>query len=269
MMNLRRWIGPLLDVGMLQSLVFRLRAAGLHFLLSGVIVAAAGTVVFLGWYPLPFNAIAGVASIFWLLICVDLMLGPLLTLAVYAPHKPARVRGRDVAVIATFQVVAFAYGLSVMHAARPVYLVHEVDRLHVLTASDITPAETEPSQGVAPDVPTFGVRLVGVRDPRDGAEKLDAIEQALAGRDTFARPDWWTSVNEEYRSKHGKKVLDVLAVAAQYPALRQPLNDCLKKSRINADEMAMLPLLFNGQEWWVILDRVSWSPMRCLPIAIP
>ena len=109
----------------------RFRAAGVHLGLSALVALLAGAVVFGLWYPYPYRVISGGQSLFWLVVTVDLVLGPLLTWIVFDRRKPRAELVRDVSVIALLQLSALVYGLVSVYQARPVYLVHEVDRFRV------------------------------------------------------------------------------------------------------------------------------------------
>ena len=54
----------------------RLAAAGLHLLASAAVAAAMALLIFRLWYPPPFNVIAGGATLFMLIVSVDVVLGP-------------------------------------------------------------------------------------------------------------------------------------------------------------------------------------------------
>ena len=70
-----------------------------------------------------------------LLIGVDVVLGPLITLIIFDPEKP-RLK-YDLAVIAVLQFAALAYGSYVMFEARPVYNVFVGDRFETVAANAI------------------------------------------------------------------------------------------------------------------------------------
>ena len=71
----------------------------------------------------------------FVLIGVDLVLGPLLTLIVYKEGK--RGLKFDLAFIASVQLVALFYGAGTLHAERPTYLVFAVDRITLVSHKSI------------------------------------------------------------------------------------------------------------------------------------
>lgn len=90
----------------------RWKAAGIHLSANAVIGALALALIFLVWYPQPYSQAAGAGTLALLLLGVDLVLGPLLTLVVYrAGKKGLRF---DLTLIVLMQLGAFAYGMHVV-----------------------------------------------------------------------------------------------------------------------------------------------------------
>ena len=98
------------------------------------------------WYPRPYFHAAGGQTLLLLLIGVDVVVGPLLTLIVFDPRKK-RLKF-DLAVIAVLQVAALAYGGydHVRRAAR-VYVAFVGDRFELVAANAIDAARS--GQGAA------------------------------------------------------------------------------------------------------------------------
>ena len=168
----------------------RSKAAGFHLLLSATVALLAAACVFFLWFPYPYREISGGRSLFTLVVIVDIVLGPLLTWVVFDVRKPRSELVRDLAVIALIQVAALAYGLFSVYEARPVFLVHEVDRFVVISAADVDPVDLPKALPEFQHLPFFGVKLIGVRDSKDGAERLRSPELAITGKDRSMRPEY-------------------------------------------------------------------------------
>ena len=119
----------------------RLGAAGIHLGISLAIAALAALLVFGLWYPYPYREISGGRELFLLVVSVDVILGPLITLAVFNRAKPWMELRRDLAVVALIQLAALGYGLWTVSVARPVHLVFEIDRFRVVHAIDVDEAQ--------------------------------------------------------------------------------------------------------------------------------
>src|SRR4029078_12975478 len=104
----------------------RWKAAGIHLSISLLIGLIVGALLFGVWYPPPYFHAAGADQLVLLLVSVDIVLGPLLTLVVFKSGKWGLKF--DLTLIAVMQTIALVYGLSVVLRSRPVFLVAAVDR---------------------------------------------------------------------------------------------------------------------------------------------
>ena len=66
----------------------RVRASAAHFLFSAVLAAICVALVYLLWYPAPLGSMSGVSDLVVLMLGVDVVLGPLVTLVVFNTRKP-------------------------------------------------------------------------------------------------------------------------------------------------------------------------------------
>ena len=76
-----------------------------------------------------------------IVVLVDLVAGPTLTLIVSNPAKPRRELARDIAIIVTVQLAALVYGTATLWSGRPLYYTFSANRLELVQASDIDKAE--------------------------------------------------------------------------------------------------------------------------------
>ena len=139
----------------------RLTAAGIHLALSLAIAALAAILVFLVWYPGPFRELAGGRGLFVLLISVDVVLGPLLTLAVFDRKKSRRHLRLDLAMIGVLQLAALVYGMHTVFIVRPVAMVFEVDRMRLVVADDVAIDELPRALPAYRSLPLTGPMLLG------------------------------------------------------------------------------------------------------------
>jgi hypothetical protein len=119
----------------------RWQAAPIHLLISAVIATLVVGTMLLVWYPQPYFLAAGGITLVLLLVGVDVVLGPLLTLIVFDPKKKSLKI--DLAIIAALQLAALAYGGWTMFSARPVYVAFAGDRFHLVAANEISPADLD------------------------------------------------------------------------------------------------------------------------------
>jgi len=100
-------------------------AAGIHLLCSVFVALLASVLVFGMWYPFPFRELSGGRELFLLVVVVDVICGPILTLVLFCPKKPRAELWRDLGLVAFIQLGALFYGLGAVREARPLFLVHE------------------------------------------------------------------------------------------------------------------------------------------------
>jgi hypothetical protein len=102
----------------------------IHFAISGLLVVTLAAAVYLIWYPSPYLEHDGARDILRIVILVDVVLGPLLTLVLFRRGKKGAAR--DVGIVATLQLVAFVYGAGLIMIYRPAFLVYADDSFYVV-----------------------------------------------------------------------------------------------------------------------------------------
>jgi hypothetical protein len=232
----------------------RLRAAGIHLSISLLVAAAAAALVFGLWYPYPYREISGGRELFLLLVSVDVVMGPLLTLAVFSRTKPKGELRRDLTVIALLQLAALGYGLWTVFSARPVHLAFEIDRFRVVHAVDVPPELLARAPAGIDAQPWTGPTLLAVRPFRNEQEKMQATLVALQGVALSARPDLWQPYDAARPA--------VLAAAKPVSELRSRLSSesaridqAVLDSGRSANALVYLPLAGRKSFWTVLLDR--------------
>lgn len=176
----------------------RSHAFVLHFvgsLLSGVLALC---LVFGVWYAVPLHIATGVTEIFLLIIAVDVILGPLMTLVVFRPGKSRRALRFDLIVIVTVQLLALAYGLVTVSQGRPVWVVFNIDRFDVVQAYELDNPYREQAQERYQQLSWTGPQWVAARVPEEKSVRDELLFESLfAGVDLPQRPDLYVPYLEE------------------------------------------------------------------------
>jgi hypothetical protein len=118
----------------------RVRAFVIHLVASALLLLGFWFIL-RRWYPDDLLWLQGAGTILGLLVLVDLVVGPLLTLLVFKPGKKTLLL--DMTVIVVLQLSAFAYGAWALSTQRPAYLAFLHDRFFVVTEQDLTAAVSE------------------------------------------------------------------------------------------------------------------------------
>ena len=150
----------------------RQKAAGIHLVVSITIALIIGLVFSLVYFPgYYFSAFDGWRR-FFLIVGVDVVLGPLLTLVIFNTKKPRTELIRDVSIIALIQICALVYGLYVFTATRPVYTVYDGRILTFTSANEYVPEAFESAPETYRTLPKAGPQDVFARTPVTEEEKL-------------------------------------------------------------------------------------------------
>lgn len=242
----------------------RLQAAGWHLLGSLAVAAMAAALVFWLWYPGPYRNLAGGRELFFLVVAVDVALGPLLTFAVFDRAKGWPHLRRDLAVIVALQLSALAYGLYTVHAARPVALVFELDRFRVIAAAEVYQPELPKAREELRRLPLTGPWALAVRESRSGEERNDSLFMAVSqGVDTSQRPIFWLPYGE-MQSVAASKSRPLADLLSRYPDAAAGIRDELKSKGADPATARWLPVIARG-DWVALLtpkgDVVGFAPL--------
>jgi hypothetical protein len=244
----------------------RLRAASIHLALSALVAALAAVLVFALWYPFPYRDLSGGRELFLLLVSVDVVLGPLITFAIFDRAKSRTGLRRDLAVVVVLQVIALLYGLWTVQLARPVHMVFEIERFRVVHRSDI-PSDLEGSAPAGIEVaPWTGPTLLAVRPFRSEQEKFEATQAALQGIALSARPDLWQSYADA-RPRVLQAAHPLSQLKSRFAAHAGEIDAAVRKAQRSEADVAWLPVVGRkAQAWTVLLDKRTAQVLDYLPL---
>jgi hypothetical protein len=168
----------------------RYHAAAVHLLISASIGLFFFLLFRLLWYPGHLFRAVGGGDLFAVVVTVDVILGPLLTLIVFKPGK-ASLRF-DLTVIGLIQALALAYGVQTLFIGRPVYIAVLGHRVDVVQASEIDPSDLNKA---GQSLPRTGPVWVGYRPPTDRKEREDVLFGSLGGKDYGQLPQYHAPVD--------------------------------------------------------------------------
>ena len=218
------------------TLAERAKAAGTHLLLSAVMLGVALYLVFVLWYPSPLQEAVGVGKVYLMMLMIDVLLGPMLTFMVFKKHRIKLIF--DLTVIVVLQLSAYFYGLHVVSAGRPVWLVFVIDDFELVRPADIDYRE---QQAFAPQyrVKLFSsprwVAAVYSDDPQVREEQRE--DEMFNGISLATRPEAYVPLDSRRQ---------------QISARAQPLD---RLSRFN-DPQAVAAALVRYP------DAVGWLPLK-------
>lgn len=248
-----------------SQLGLRARAGAAHFVFSAILAAACAALVYLLWYPAPLGSMSGVSDLFVLMLGVDVVLGPLVTLVVFNTRKPRAELVRDLAVVVLVQLGALGYGMWTVFAGRPVHAVFEYDRIRVVHANEIPEEFMDRVPPGMDALPLSGPTLLALRPFKDNSEQTSAILAALGGVQMSARPELWMDYDKATPAIL-KAAKPVAALMAAQPAFAAALQQALADHHRSMDNTVYLPLASRAGFGTALLDATTAQPVALLPL---
>lgn len=163
----------------------RIHAFALHLGFSAAIAGSFAAATYFVWYPAPLLDLQGGILIIALLLGVDTILGPALTLLIFNPRKPRKELLADLAVIVTVQLAAFTYGATIIYGERPAYVAFAHSQFFVVRGEEAV-GQPPPSVMNAPRYGVFGPRIVMAQIPEEQLRNGTALIASVTGDPSFA-----------------------------------------------------------------------------------
>lgn len=181
----------------------RIKAFLIHSLISISIAFLIIGLVFFIWYPAPLAKAVGVTQIFLMLLVIDVILGPLLTLLVFKHGKKTLLF--DLSVIVLLQISALTYGLWAISQGRPAWLVFNVDRFDVVRVNDIDNRSIEKAKEEYKVPSWFYPKWVAATAPKNIDENNQVTFEAIfTGVDIAQRPNLYLPLETQKKKIKNK-----------------------------------------------------------------
>jgi len=239
---------------------FRLKAFGLHLLGSAIALTLVVGSLYLGWYRWPGWYLADARTVVIVLAGVDLALGPLLTGVIASPKKSRRELTRDIAMIASVQLIALGYGALSLWHGRPLYYAFSENVLQLVQAYDIDPQElTLAREQDAPLVPHWysRPRWIWAPLPQDSKEADRIMSSAIAGgADVISMPRYFKPWEQGMAALRTQlKKVDDLGYFSR--ADRNTLKARMRDAGLATEQSNAIPLIGRGHPLLAVFDPSS------------
>lgn len=254
-----------------MSISARLQAASLvafvHFCISLLVVLGVAAYVFLVWFPNGLFQLTGGVGLFVVLMLVDLVCGPGLTLVLFDPRKSSLKWRIDIALIVVVQLMALGYGVAQIAKTRPVYLAFEGDRFRLVQALDVDMTRIGEAPAQLQSLSWNGPRPLGVRlslptDP----DFLSSVQESIRGFHPAFRPSRWVAYDlQASRVLSSAKPVAELERNAATPT--DVLSHAVAATGLPKARLGYLPLVRDLDTSWIVLvDLQSAQPVGWTPI---
>lgn len=241
----------------------KLKAFSIHLFISATIVGIVFVLIFLFWYPRPYFEANGAWTVLRVLVMVDLVLGPLLTLVLFKRGKKGLVL--DMCIVAAIQLAALIYGVHVIFGERPYYLAFAVDRFEVIGKVEIDANKIKyPELKIKPNQ---GPILVYSDFPKDKKERENFLfEVVIQGKpDLERRPEYYHPylLNKDKVLQKAKPLSDLIRGETSN---QKKIDKFLKRHSDSQESYLYLPLVGKNNDLALVLDKNSGLPVDGIAI---
>ncbi len=239
---------------------FRLKAFSLHLLSSATLLTLILGCLYLGWYRWPGWYLTDVKTVVLVMVGVDVVLGPTLTLIIANQKKSRRELTRDIGVIVAVQLCALTYGSVSLWNGRPLYYAYSEGLLQLVQAYDIDAHEAKLGREQNPELAPHWYSLprwIWAPLPQNTEEARKIVTSTITGGDdVISMPRYfkpWKEGLPSLRSKL-KKVDDVAYFAKSE---KKKLKDKMKTAGMADDQPDTMPLTGRGHPLLAVIDPAS------------
>lgn len=229
----------------------RFQAFAIHLLISSFILGSFLGFVFLVWYPQPFFVVEGLVQIIWVLVGVDVVLGPALTLVVFKSGKPGLKR--DLSIIAAIQIAGFIYGAHTFYTERPIFAVfYDSDYFEVIPASAMNDiSKLDPALNHSKYA---GPTIVFVEAPTEIDElKIILEDMKKGGPSIHLRPEYYRPLKGHINKKF--KLSQNLDEMQKIPVHERAINQFKAEYGERVRDFVYFPLVGNLTSRLLAIDR--------------
>ena len=167
-----------------------------HITISVLIALIVVCIVFLLWYPAPLAKATGVTQLFLMLIVIDVIIGPMLTLLIYKEGK--KTLKTDLTVIVLIQITALLYGVYNIAQGRPVWLVQNGNRFELVRNNEIMDENIKLAKAEYRQVSWLKPQFVAVKSGDTIEQKnKNLFEEVETGISAALRPERYTTLDQE------------------------------------------------------------------------
>ncbi len=244
----------------------RLRASSVHLAISASVAILIALLVFKLWYPTPLSLASGVHDIFILILIVDIVLGPLITLIIFDPRK--KELRRDLAIVAIVQISALLYGLHTVYTARPVYMVFVKDRFELVFANDLSDkAITEALQSDYRSLPIWGPQLVAARLPESPQEINEIMFSAISGGPDLQHFPKYYAPYPEFKNEIINRLQPLKRLASLNTNKANSVDSLIRKYSSNQKSAGFLPLKGKTRDLVVVVEQTTGKVLETVDLS--
>ncbi|MBK6375898.1 MAG: hypothetical protein IPF61_02750 [Xanthomonadales bacterium] len=242
----------------------RWKAASIHLSISIAVGLLVFALLFLVWFPQPYFNAAGGQHLILVLLGVDLVLGPMLTLILFKSGKNGMLF--DLCMIGLMQSAALVYGMHVITESRPAFVVAAIDRFNVITPADLDPSDL--AEGTKPEFRSLswtGPKIIAAQLPQSGEERTHLMFQGPGGKDVQNYPKYYVDYHEEAQNLR-MRAKPITSLRSAHPDAMPILDQWFADHLHTESEVVWMPVVTRNSGFTMLLDKRTGEVLDALPI---
>ena len=177
-----------------------------HLSISILIALIITGIIFFVWYPSPLAQAVGVIHLFIMLILIDLIVGPLMTLLIY--KKDINAFKMDLSIIIIIQIAALIYGLHSITQGRPVWIVFNQNKFELVRVNDQFIENTEHIHKQFQTISWTGPHYAAAVPSQNMKQREDDLfMDALGGVSLAQRPERYVALSHVKQKIQQMKIM--------------------------------------------------------------
>lgn len=240
----------------------RWRASALHLTISIAVAVSVLAFMLSFWYPGQLFEASGGNDLLFILVGVDVALGPLITLVIFRSGK--RGLKFDLATIAALQIGALAYGVHAVYLARPAFIVFVRDQFQVVSVAQLDPEELAKARYPEfREPPLEGPMLAFAELPSDPQELKQLAIFGLLGHDAQEFPRLFVPYAERTDAVLSKS-WTLERARAREPQAAKVIDAWLEESGTEESEIRYLRVRARRAWMAALVDAKTAQPVKML-----
>lgn len=230
-----------------KNFLIRLKAFSIHLAISAFAFFIILYFILLHWYPQPHFAVNGGWQGVRIMLFVDIVLGPFLTLLLFNPAKSLKAIVFDLCIIGIVQISAFTWGAFAVHSQRPVALSLSNGIIYPILEEELALQEKS-SDDIKPmdngKPPVVYAREPVTADEQTGAFTYEFMEGVSSAKLFFLLEPVKHHIDELFEAS----LENIKMPPAKFLPIRE---DYLKAGNFKENELAFVP--FEGKYGYSLL----------------
>ena len=219
-----------------------------HLTISACIALLIVGLVFFIWYQTPLAQAVGVTHLFFMMLAIDVVVGPVLGFIVYKEGK--KTLKFDLSVIISIQIIALCYGVYSIEKGRPAWITYNVDRFELVRKNEIIEDHISLAKKQYQHVSLLGPQFVAVEFAKDMKTRNDDMfVEALGGISISQKPERYVPL-EQVKIQIQKR-MQGLSILYQYN-VKEDVEKVIKKY---PQAQSWVPLKASAVDMVVLLDK--------------